>query len=463
MSMLCSYPGTGTEETGDAACPMRGAKDAMTSDGTDRIRPGRGKSPLLDLPRLLDPLLRDGALAGAAAAVWHAGEAVALEAAGFSDVGNRTAMQPDSIFQIASMTKPIVAVAALQMIEEGRMALDAPIASWLPEFAAPRVLSDPGGPITRCVAAERPITVGDLLTHRSGITYAFTSTGPIADAYHARLGTPTDTWHSPDSWIAALAELPLRYQPGERMEYGHSFELLGFLLARIDNCPLGDLLHRRITKPLGMGDTGFHVRPADGGRLAHLYSLVDGTLVDVTNAPSSPPLFQSGGGGLYSTAPDYLRFARMLHRGGELDGVRLLRPDSVSMMRQDRLTPTQHRQPFLGTDRWASHGAGMGVMTIQDSAKAPPLGIGGTGAYGWFGAFGTWWQNDPGHDLIAIYMIQDGISLSPGSVARRAGQPVPPARAGLPIFQKAVYHMAACREAGHGQGERSKSRKGEFR
>lgn len=416
----------------------------------------------MDLSRLLDPLLKDGALSGAAAAVWQGGETILLEAVGTGDLDDRIAMRPDSIFQIASMTKPIVAAATLQMIEEGTLTLDAPIATWLPEFASPQVLSDPDGAVEQCVRAERPITVEDLLTHRSGITYAFTSTGPIADAYHAALGAPTDTWHSPESWIAALAELPLRYQPGDRMEYGHSFELLGFLLARIEGCMLGELLHRRIMAPLQMDDTVFFVRPRDRKRLAHLYARIDDHLVDVTDVPSLPPLFESGGGGLFSTVPDYLRFARMLHRGGELDGARILRPESVSLMRQDRLSPEQHRQPFLGTDRWASHGAGLGLMTILDAAKAPPLGIGGAGAYGWFGAFGTWWQNDPEHDLITIYMIQDAISLLPGSVARRIGQPLPPARAGLPLFQKAVYEMVACREAGHGRDERPNSGKGAY-
>jgi len=388
-------------------------------------------------------------MAGATAAVWHAGKTIALQAAGDSKLHDRTAMQPDSIFQIASMTKPIVAATALQMIEEGKLTLDAPIASWLPEFASPLVLSDPDGAIEQCVATKRPITIEDLLTHRSGLTYAFTSTGPIADAYHATLGAPNNTRHSPKSWVSALSDLPLRYQPGERMEYGHSFELLGFLLARIENCTLGELLQRRVTGPLEMNDTAFYVRDHDRERLAHLYTRVDDQLVDTTDAPSSPPLFESGGGGLYSTAPDYLRFARMLLQGGELDGARILRPESVSLMQQDRLTPAQHRQPFLGTNRWASHGAGMGLMTIIDPAKAPPLGVGGAGAYGWFGAFGTWWQNDPAHDLIAIYMIQDGVSLLPGSVARRASQP-PPARAGLPLFQRAVYDMVARREGGHG-------------
>lgn len=386
-------------------------------------------------------------MAGAVAAIWQGGKAVAVEAAGYSDLAARTPMRVDSIFQIASMTKPLTAVAALQMIEEGRLTLETPIATWLPEFASPRVLRDPEGPIDQCVEARRPITVEDLMTHRSGITYAFTSTGPIAEAYHLALGSPTDTWHSAGSWVAALAGLPLRHQPGERMEYGHSFELLGFLLERIDGCRLSELLHRRITGPLGMKDTAFLVRPADSDRLARIYAHSDGEMTDVTNPAFSLPRFQAGGGGLYSTVPDYLRFALMLHRGGELDGVRILRPDSITTMRQDRLTPEQHRQPFLGTDRWASHGEGLGLMTILDPAAAPPLGIGARGAYGWFGAFGTWWQTDPEYDLIAIYMIQDDISLLPGSVARRAGQRPSPARAGLPLFQKAVYDLTTSRRS----------------
>lgn len=405
-----------------------------------------GSPSPIDLPRLVKPLLRDGALAGAVAAVWQGGRTLAVEAAGFSNLADSIPMQPDSIFQIASMTKPLVAAAAMQMVEEGTLALGAPIATWLPEFGSPLALCDPEGPIDECQQVRRAITVEDLMTHRSGITYAFTSSGPIAEAYHAALGSPTDTWHSPDSWIAALAGLPLRYQPGERMEYGHSFELLGFLLARIDGCTLGELLQRRIIGPLGMKDTAFHVRPAGSARLAHLYARQENDAVaDVTDARFAPPLFQAGGGGLYSTAPDYLRFALMLHRGGELDGVRILRPETIAAMRQDRLTPDQHRQPFLGTNRWASHGAGLGMMTILDPATAPPLGIGAAGAYGWFGAFGTWWQTDPENDLIAIYMIQDGISLLPGSVAQRLGRPPSPARAGLPLFQKKVYEVIASR------------------
>ena len=180
-------------------------------------------------------------------------------------------MERDTLFRIASMTKPITSTAALMLCEEGRFALNDPIARWAPEFAEMRVLRSPTGPLDETVPAERPITFEDLLTHRSGITYGAVHPGPIAQAFNEALGGDIDSEVAPDEWIARLAALPLIDQPGATLHYGHSTDLLGLLIARMEDAPLGDVLARRIFGPLGMQDTGFTVPREKAGRRAKLY------------------------------------------------------------------------------------------------------------------------------------------------------------------------------------------------
>ena len=261
-----------------------------------------------------------GQLAGAATLVWRDGRSIETACVGWRDVEAGLPIERDTLFRIASMTKPITSAAALMLLEEGRFALDDPIARWAPEFAEMRVLRSPRGPLDDTVAAARPITFEDLLTHRSGITYGAFWPGPLAHAYEEALGGEIDSEVAPDEWIARLAALPLIDQPGAALHYGHSTDLLGVLIARIEDAPLGEVLERRIFSPLGMKDTGFTVPPEKHARRAALYGFDEaGRLTKRSAGPGhsfraerpADMTFVGGGAGLWSTLDDYLAFARM--------------------------------------------------------------------------------------------------------------------------------------------------------
>jgi CubicO group peptidase (beta-lactamase class C family) len=189
-----------------------------------------------------------------------------------------------------------------------------------------------------------------------------------------------------------------------------------------------------------MTDTSFWLEPGKRDRLARLYQMTPEGLKDVSLPHGdAPPAFEGGGGGLISTADDYLKFARMLMGKGEVDGVRLLKPETVETMTANRLTDEQRAIPFLGMPFWLGQGFGLGVSMIVDAEKHAWMGAGGTGAYGWPGAFGTWWQADPAQDMVLIYLIQNSMPLEPGAAAQLATGQRLGGRAALPVFQKLVY------------------------
>ncbi len=408
----------------------------------DQARDGFTAAGLAEIPKLLQAAVDAGDLAGMVTLIWRKGEVVQVNATGYRDLEAHAPITRDTMFRIASMTKPVTSVAALMLIEEGKLKLDDPITRWIPELANLQVLRDPSGSLDDTVPAARDITVNDLLTHRGGLAYAFSASGPLAQAYEARLGPPLGAPQSPDHWLKALGTLPLMLPPGQTMHYSHASEVLGFLVARIEGKTLGQVLQDRIFGPLGMKDTAFFCPPGKRNRMAKLYrmDLETGKLVD-NSMPHSDrsPAFESGGGGLISTADDYLRFARMLLGKGEVDGVRLLKPATVETMTANHLTEAQLQQPFLGMPYWMSQGFGLGVSVITDAEKHAWMGAGSNGAFGWPGAFGTWWQADPAEDLIAIYLIQDSMPLSPGSVSANTERRVSTARAVQPAFLKAIY------------------------
>jgi CubicO group peptidase (beta-lactamase class C family) len=361
-----------------------------------------------------------GLLAGAVTLVCRAGEVLQVNELGYRDVDAGLPMQRDTIFRIASMSKPVTVAAAMSLIEEGRLALTDSVATWLPELADMQVLLDPRGPLDKTTGAQRPITIDDLMTHRSGLAYAFTVLGPLSKAY-GRMSFRQDQ----DRWLAELATLPLVHQPGDRLTYSHATDVLGIALSRIEGKSLSDVLSERIFAPLGMPDTGFSVGTAGRPRAATMYKL-DANMAlqhDVMGpAHITDPPFCSGGGGLWSTVDDYLRFARMLLADGTLDGVRVLSEESVRLMRTDRLTDEQKRQPFLGAPFWVGRGFGLNLSVVTDPAKSRQLfGPGGLGTFGWPGAYGTWWQADPSNDLVLIYLIQNLPELTADTAAAIAG------------------------------------------
>jgi CubicO group peptidase (beta-lactamase class C family) len=377
-----------------------------------------------------------GLLAGAVTVVSHRGETLQVNEIGFRDVDAQLPMQHDTLFRIASMTKPVTVAAAMTLVDEGKLALRDPIVRWLPEFADVRVLDDPGGPLDRTHPVQRAILVEDLLTHTSGLGYGFSVGGPISRAY---IRLPFGS--GPDPWLAALAELPLVHQPGDRLTYGQSIDVLGVLISRIEDKPFHQVLDERILQPLGMIDTGFHVSPDGRRRAATMYRLDgdDKLQHDVMGPPHlTPPAFPNAGGGLWSTADDYLRFIRMLMGNGTLDGVKVLTPESAQAMRTDRLTDEQKRHNFLGSPFWIGRGFGLNLSVVTDPAKAAPLfGPGGVGTFSWPGAYGTWWQADPEADLILLYLVQNMPALSADAAAAVAGNT---SRAKLQAVQPKFVH-----------------------
>jgi CubicO group peptidase (beta-lactamase class C family) len=407
----------------------------------DQALGGFTSEGLAQIPAALQGAVDAGDLAGAVTLLWRKGEVAQVNTVGYRDIAAGAPMTRDTLFRIASMTKPVTSVAAMMLIEQGKLRLDDPVTRWLPELADMQVLKDPTGPIDDLYPAARDITVEDLMTHRAGLAYAFTSAGPIAHAHEERLGPPLGTPLTPDAWLKALGTLPLSYPPSERFHYSHATEVLGFLVARIEGKPLGQVLKDRIFSPLGMADTDFWAPPAKRGRMASLYRADPADGLEDVSLPhvDSQPGFEAGGGGLISTADDYLKFARMLLGKGEVDGVRLLKAETVARMTENRLTEAQRAIPFLGIPFWMGQGFGLGLSVVMDADKHAWMGAGSKGAFGWPGAFGTWWQADPAEDLVAIYLIQDSMPLGPEAVTQLATAQRPGARLALPVFQKLVY------------------------
>ncbi len=360
-----------------------------------------------------------GQLAGAAALVWREGAMQQLVTVGRRDLASGLPVERDTIFRIASMSKPVTSVAALTLLDEGRFELDEPITTCAPEFAHMRVLRDASGPLDQTDEATRPITFRDLLTHRSGLTYGDFHRGAIGRAYTETLGPGIDNALTPDEWIARLATLPLIDQPGVGFHYSHSTDLLGFLIARLEGAPLSAVLQRRVFARLGMVDTGFTVPPEKGNRFAGLCGFDDeGRLTALAAAPGNQALaqrpddmiFESGGQGLRSTLADYLAFARMLL--GE--GPELLRPETRALLASNQLTAEQRAAAHMfGQSLFAKgHGYGLGVAVVMEPEHADPLRCrGGVGTIGWPGAYGGWWQADPTDGSVLIFLAHNMVEL----------------------------------------------------
>jgi CubicO group peptidase (beta-lactamase class C family) len=328
------------------------------------------------------------------------GEQVHVEALGELTLGGAPVAR-DSIFRIASTTKPITAAATLAVVAEGLVDLDEPVDGLLPELARPRVLRRMDGPLEDTVPARRPITARDLLTFTFGfgmVLEMFTSPTPWPVVQAAEelglstIGPPNPAVQpDPDTWIANLGSLPLLAQPGERWLYNTGASVLGVLLARAAGEPFAEVLRTRIFQPLGMRDTGFWTTHTD--RLATAYRPTPDGLV-VWDQPegtwSHPPAFGDGAAGLVSTADDLLAFARMLLRGG----TPVLSADAARAMTTDQLTPAQKAYGGLGPDFFAGRSWGFGQAVLD------------SGAYGWAGGFGSSWLVDPSYDLTIIVLTQ---------------------------------------------------------
>jgi CubicO group peptidase (beta-lactamase class C family) len=402
---------------------------------------GFSREALAKIGPALQGVVDSGVLSGAVTLLWRNGAIADVTVVGQADREAGRPMRRDTLFRIASMTKPVTSTAILMLMEEGKLKLDDPITKWALEFADMRVLKDPQGPLDNTEPARRDITIDDLLTHRSGLAYGFTSVGPIAYAHQSALGDVLSNPLDPDPWMAALGGLPLSYQPGDRFHYSHATDVLGFLVGRIEGKPFRDVLFEKIFNPLGMADTDFYIPPEKRERAAVVYKLED----DMSLSPvpfrqhDTPPAFCGGGGGLVSTADDYLKFARMLLGGGEVDGVRLLKPETVALMAANRLTDAQREITFMGMPFWTGQGFGLGLSVVTDAEKQAWMGPATNGAFGWPGAFGTWWRADPAENMIMIYLVQNSMPLEPESASQLATGQRMAAAAAMPMFQTLTY------------------------
>ena len=302
----------------------------------------------------------------------------------------------DTIFRIYSMTKPIVSVALMMLVEEGRLFISDPLAKFVPEFANAKVGVEKDGKL-ELVAAERPITVQDLLRHTSGLTYAFTGVSAVQRLYaKARLGAPDLT---NAQLVAALAKLPLIDQPGTSWDYGHSTDVVGRIIEIVSGQSLGAFLQERILTPLGMSDTAFFVPPDKQDRVAKPFAKDPDTGETVTLTETN---FESGGGGLWSTMDDYERFAQMLYLGGALGNTRLLGRKTLEFMTADHLGP--HVRIGTAFLLAPGYGFGLGFAVRREVGLAPTPGT--PGEFFWGGIAGTAFWIAPKEELIAMMMIQ---------------------------------------------------------
>jgi CubicO group peptidase (beta-lactamase class C family) len=374
---------------------------------------GLSKARLSRLHDVLAGYVERGEVPGMVALVCRRGE-THVEALGMKALGSSDPVQRDTIFRIASMTKPITAAAAMILVEECKLRLDDPVDGLLPELAERRVLKRLDGPLDDTEPAKRPITVRDLLTFRMGfgIVMAPPGTLPIQTAANdLRLGQgmPEPSLPpAPDEWVRRFGTLPLMHQPGEKWIYHTGSDVLGVLIARAAGQPFATFLQERIFEPLGMKDTAFSVPEWRLDRLATAYltNVKTGALEIYDPARgghwSRPPAFPSGGGGLVSTVDDYLAFGRMMLNQGQHGGRRILSRPAVETMTCDHLTPAQKAVSGLVPGDFDNIGWGFGVavVTRRQDISAP------IGTYGWNGGLGTSWRCDPSGDMVSILMTQ---------------------------------------------------------
>jgi CubicO group peptidase (beta-lactamase class C family) len=356
----------------------------------------------------------DGRLPGWLIAVARGGQVAHLSTYGHRDVEAGLPVELDTVFRIYSMTKPITSVAAMMLAEEGAFELKDPVSRWLPAFSEQRVFRGGSALRAETEAVTEPMRIWHLLTHTSGLTYGFHHAHPVDAMYRAagfEWGSPPelDTSACCDTW----AGLPLLFQPGTEWNYGVSTDVLGHLVEVVSGQTLADLFAERILGPLGMTDTGFALPEAERQRLAALYiaNPADGKRLKfeaLGQVGSEPPPFLSGGGGLVSTAADYLRFADMLRRGGELDGTRLLGTRTVAYMARNHLPGgadlEQFGRPLFSETTFDGVGFGLGVSVTVDPVKGKVPGS--PGEYGWGGAASTAFWVDPAEDITVLFLTQ---------------------------------------------------------
>ena len=394
LALLLSFP---LQAQAGVAAPAKDAPQPTRISGVSAARLAR-------IDSLLDGAVRDSAITGAVALVLRDGRVMYQRAVGWADRASNRRMQSDAIFRIASQTKALTSVSILSLVEQGRLTLDDRVSRYIPSFAHTTVMPVGSG----AVPAKREITIRDLLTHTSGVSYG--TDAQVAEAYRAKDLGPAAGW----GWYFAdktepvctsidrLGSLPFVQQPGEAFVYGYNTDILGCVVERVSGMPLDAFFRTRITAPLKLNDTFFYVPEGKRSRLTTVY-MSDSTKHSV-RAPDGargqghyadgPRVSFSGGAGLLSTAHDYARFLQMMLNGGVLDGARILAPRTVEVM-----TSNQTANLF-GTN---GQGFGLGFSTVD---RLGADGFRSVGAYGWGGAYGSNYSVDPKEKLVIVFMMQ---------------------------------------------------------
>jgi CubicO group peptidase (beta-lactamase class C family) len=394
-------------------CLLLAAATAQAARGEARLvvskpeRVGMSAERLERITELNQRYVDEGKLAGAVTLVARRGQVVYFNAVGQADLNSGAPMTQDTLFRIYSMTKPITAVAAMVLYEEGAFQLSDPVSKFLPELANLEVLQEDGSR----VAAE-PITMQQLLTHTAGFSYGFNPNDPVDQLYRdAQLMTSRDL----NEFVERLAELPLKFQPGSRWHYSVAVDVTGAVVERISGQRFDEFLQQRLFAPLGMRDTFFEVPADKAQRLGtnHYYDREAGRVAVLTDAEYprfKDTTFFSGGGGLASTAADFARFSEMLRAGGSFNGQRILSPKTIELMTMNHLPAlvaadgSGERPGLGGLGGFTGSGFGLGFGVVIDVPATRV--IGSVGEYSWGGAAGTIFWVDPVEDLFVVSMIQ---------------------------------------------------------
>lgn len=376
---------------------------------------------------MLEKFITNHKLGGINCLIWQAGQVLFQKSYGYKDLETREPVSLDTIFRISSMTKPITSVLAMMLVEEQKLDLADPITKWFPEFGQMKVIGKTEGTVED---AKRPITMLDLLTHRAGFTYSEFQQAELRDGYRA-LGGDIDSELTNQQWITTLSKLPLISQPGEDFNYGRSTDLLGILIATIEEKPLSQVMEERIFTPLDMVDTFFDVPPSKKTRCASNFGYDQaGNLVNLTTVPLKMAMeerpsdleFESGGQGLWSTMADYLKFATIFVDQGHSNKVELLQPETVALMCSNQLTVVQKAQAeLLGAPIFgAQYGFGLGLAVVTEEIEYGSMPCAGSiGSVGWPGAYGGWWSADPTRNAISIFLTHS--MTEPSQLAQGVG------------------------------------------
>jgi len=371
--------------------------------GMDSDRLSRVSSAMQDL-------VDQGLLAGVVTLAARDNKIAHFESVGYRDLESQSPMTNDALFRIYSMSKPVTGVALMILYEEGKFRLSDPVEKYIPEFRDLQVYAgedEDGNVLTE--PQNHKMTIRELMSHTGGLTYGIFAQSAVDSMYvDAGLLSPDET---NAELVAKLGQIPLKHQPGTRWEYSVSVDVQGYLVEKLSGQSFGEFLEQRVFEPLGMHDTDFHVPAEKASRFAQIYVYnEDGELTPSEIFPGAnflqDPAFESGGGGLVSTAMDYLRFAQMLLNGGELEGVRILAPLTVDLMHRDQTPPGMTGAMSSGTGT----SFGLDFAIVED-----PVAVEGysTGEYYWGGAAGTWFWIDPVENLVFIGMIQQAGDLLP--------------------------------------------------